>query len=257
MKKRKAERYGAVDRTFEIKLNKPAKGLKAVKVLIIVLLVAIVLGLVFIGSRLYFSNDNKPVKTSETEAFADTELNDELLRIVNKSNPLEKDYVPELVERDGYFVSPLAADALDSMLEAAEKDGIDLSVLSAYVSYKEQNKLYMKKYKYNKNRYNLTEVRAQAKTETVIPQAGNSEAQTGLLVTFKTKGKFAGSKASHWLMSNAGDFGFVQRYPADKEDATSMKANEAVYRFVGKDNAQMMRGLNKTLNEYVLYINSR
>ena len=58
MKKRKTERYGAVDRTFEIKLNKPAKGLKAVKVIIIVLLVAIVLGLVFVGSRLYFSKDN-------------------------------------------------------------------------------------------------------------------------------------------------------------------------------------------------------
>ena len=257
MKKRKTERYGAVDRTFEIKLNKPAKGLKAVKVLIIVLLVAIVLGLVFVGSRLYFSNDDKTVKTSETEAFADTELNDELLRIVNKSNPLEKNFVPELVERDGYSVSPLAAEELDSMLEAARKDGVSLSVASAYISYGEQNKLYLKKYKYNRKMYNLTEVRAQAKTETVVPQAGNSEAQTGLLVTFKTKGKFADSRASSWLKNNSVDYGFVERYPADKEDATSMKANEAVYRFVGKDNAQMMRSLNKTLNEYVLYINSR
>ena len=256
MKKRKVERYGAVDRTFEIKLNKPAKGLKAVKILIAVLLAAIVLGLIFVGSKLYVS-DNKTVRQSETEAFADSELNDELLRIVNKSNPLEKDYVPELVERDGYSVSPLAAEELDSLLEAAEKDGAELSVAGAYVSYNEQNKLYLKKYRYNKSHYNLTEVRAQAKTETVIPQAGNSEAQTGLIVTFKTKGKFAGSKASLWLRNNSTDYGFVERYPEDKTDATSMNANPTVYRFVGKDNAQMMRSLNKTLNEYVLYINSR
>lgn len=257
MRRRKTERYGAVERTFEIKLNKPAKGLKAVKVIIVILLAAIVLGLVFVGSRLYFSNDSKTVKTSETEAFADTDLNDELLRIVNKSNPLEKDYVPELVERDGYSISPLAAEELDSLLEAAGKDGIELSVSSAYVSYDEQNKLYTKKYKYNRKRYNLTEVRAQAKTETVIPQAGNSEAQTGLLVTFRTKGKFAGSKASRWLMNNGVDYGFVERYAADKTESTSMKANPSVYRFVGKDNAHMMRSLNKSLNEYVLYINSR
>ncbi|MCR5653650.1 MAG: M15 family metallopeptidase [Ruminococcus sp.] len=256
MKKRRVERYGAVDRTFEIKLDKPVRGLRAVKVFVVVLLAALVVGLIIFGAKLYWA-DGPDRKTAETDAKIDSAVSEQLLRIVNKTNPLDKDYVPELVEHDGYSVSVLADEQLNAMIEAAKEKGIELSVSSAYISYDEQKKLYTEKYKYNRNKYNLSEVRAQAKTESDVPQAGNSEAQTGLLVTFGTNGRFDGSKASRWLKDNCIGFGFIWRYPTDKTDSTSMDPNQQVYRYVGTDNAQMMRSLNKSLNEYVLYINSR
>ena len=254
--KRSRERYGAVDRTFEIKLGKPVRGLRAVKVIVVVLLAAVVVGTLIFSAKLFFAGSPEREKGA-TEIPSDNSLSDELLRVVNRTNPLDKDYVPELAQHDGYSVSVFADEALLLLLEAADEKGITLGVESAYVSYGEQEKLYNDRYKYNRKKYNLSEVRAQARTEADIPQAGKSEAQTGLLVTFKTSGKFNGSRASRWLKDNCIKFGFVQRYPSDKTESTSMNANPKAYRYVGEDNAKMMRSLNKSLNEYVAYINSR
>ena len=66
MNKRKTERYGAVERTFEIKLDKPQAGLRAVKVLVAVLLVAVVIGAVVFGAYLY--RDNSPDRRKASKA---------------------------------------------------------------------------------------------------------------------------------------------------------------------------------------------
>lgn len=257
MKRAGKKRYeNSIERTFKISLDKPARGLKAIKIIVALLIVAVIAGGVVLVSRLYFSEDAKRESASATNA-EEVSNDEQLLRVVNKTSPLEKTFVPELKEYDGYSVSVLADEELNSLLNDAEKSGVKLSVESAYISYDEQAKLYKKAFKAKLNNGDLTEVRAQAKTEAVTPQAGNSEAQTGLLVTFKTNSKFSGSDASIWLRSNSYKYGFIERYPADKTDETSMNANPKVYRFVGIDNAEMMRSLNKSLDEYVVYINSR
>ena len=158
MKKRKAERYGAVDRTFEIKLDKPVRGLRAVKALIVILLAATVVGTVILGAKFYWSGDTKR-QTAETEAVTDSALNDELLRVVNKTNSLDKTYVPKLSERDGYSVSVLADEPLNALLKTAGEKGIELSVKSAYISYSDQNKLYKNAIKHNRKTYNLCQIR--------------------------------------------------------------------------------------------------
>ena len=256
MKKRKTQPYGSVERTFEIKLDKPVRGLRAVRVIAVVLLAALVAVMVIFGVKLYKS-DAPARKTAETEVVLDSTLNDKLLMIVNKTNPLDKSYVPELVRHSGYSVSQLADGQLTAMLAAAREKNIKLFVESAYVSYSEQQKLYNEKFRYNRNHFKLSEVRAQAVTEAEVPRAGNSEAQTGLLVTFAANDAFDGSKALRWLRDNCVKFGFILRYPSDKTESTSMNANPKVYRYVGIENAEMMRSLNKSLDEYVLYINSR
>ncbi len=257
MKRAGKKRYeNSIERTFEISLEKPARGLKAIKIIVALLIVAVIAGGVVLVSRLYFSGDAKRESAASSTA-AEESGDDELLRVVNKTNPLEKSFVPELKEYDGYSVSVLADEQLNKLLADADKSGVNLSVESAYISYEEQARLYNKAFKAKLKNSSLTEVRAQAKTEAITPQAGNSEAQTGLLVTFKTNGKFSGSDASIWLRSNSFKYGFIERYPADKTDETSMNANPKAYRYVGIDNAEMMRSLNKSLNEYVVYINSR
>ncbi len=255
MKKARTRRYSnQVERTFSIESESSVRLLRTVKIIVAVLLLAVVVGTVIIGSILLKSGESE--RKSAAFVSSDNSVNDELLRVVNKTNSLDKDYVPELSDCGGYRVSVLADSALKTLLNDAEKSGIKLGVESAYVSYNEQKVLYKKRFAFYKKQ-NLTEVRAQAKAEADVPQAGNSEAQTGLLVTFKTDGEFKGSKASRWLKDNCVKYGFVWRYPSDKTDETSMNVNFKAYRFVGQDSAKIMRSLNKTLNEYVLYINSR
>jgi len=257
LKRKKTKRYSnSIERTFEIKLDKPSTGLRVVRIVVAALLIILVVGTIIFASRLYMTSDSDHSKTQATES-EENSLDEELLRVVNKKTPIDEDYVPELVSYDGYSVSVLADSDLKAMLSDAAKEGIDLSVESAYISYSQQKKLYKQKYNYFRKSENLSQVRSQAKAEAVVPQAGNSEAQTGLLVTFKTKGKFDGSKASRWLKDNCVNYGFVWRYPSDKKDVTSMEMNPKAFRYVGEEYAKMMRTLNKTLDEYVVYINSR
>ncbi len=231
-------------------------GLKLARAAVFVLMIALIVGMIIVGSAM-FKNDAPERQSAKVENAAQSDER-ELLRVVNKTHPLDKDYVPALAEVGGVFVNKLAEEPLKLLLEDAERNGVKLGAESGYVSYGDQNKLYKKALKYYMENENLSEVKAQAKCEAVIPQAGRSEAQTGLLISFKTdKGEFKGSKAERWLSENCVDFGFVKRYASDKENVTSMKENPMAYRYVGVQTAEIMRSLNKSLDEYSVYINSR
>ncbi len=235
----------------------PVYKLHLAKIAVLVLIVAVVFASIVIGVNL-----SKPDNKREKSVYYKTSTennNADLLRVVNKSNPLDKNYIPELVEKDGYRLSVLAEKSLDELLADAKKQGISLYVKYAYVSYDEQKKLYDAQYKMNLKKYGLSEVKAQARTNVVIPQAGRCEFQTGLMVSFRSeqKGKFKDSTASDWLGKNAKKYGFVLRYPPDKTSQTSMNWNPKSYRYVGRENAQVMQSLNMCLNEYSYYVSSR
>ena len=231
-------------------------GLRVARALIGILIIAVISGAVWYGMS-NFNSSGSAVKSTVFNNRSDSD-NPNLLRVVNKTNPLDKDFVPELVEVDGVAVSKDIADPLRAMLKASEDDGISLKIESGYISYDEQGKLFKAKLKSLKGK-NLSEVKAQALAERIVPRAGKSEAQTGLLVTFKTnqKGKFRSSKAYAWLQNHCIEYGFVLRYPSDKISQTSMNANFKAFRYVGYEHASVMRSLNKCFNEYVVYINSR
>lgn len=248
-------------RRFKSLTPKPVSGdgsefrLRMLRIGVAAIAVIVVLGAIVAGIGIFGFNS---ARQNTADSDNSEKYTAQLLRVVNKSNPLDKDYVPELVEKDGYRISPLAEKSLDKLLNAAEKDNVSIYVKYAFVSYNQQKKIYNTEYK-KQLKKGLTEVKAQAQTTLTIPQPGRSEFQTGLMVSFRSneKGKFKNSKASEWLFNNAKKYGFVLRYPADKEDITSMNANYKSYRYVGEDNAEVMQSLNMCLNEYYYYVNSR
>ena len=252
-KGRKLRYKNSVSRT-SARDRQSVTGLRIARVIVGVGIIALIAGIFIAGFAIYGVGNSEYPKSS-SESVSD-EVSSELLRVVSKSNPLDADYVPELLDFDGVQVNGLCFDALGELMTAAADDGVELKIQSAYIPYEKQSELYGKKYsEYLAQGY--TEVKAQAKTEAKTPKAGNSEAQTGLLITFKTRGEFAGSKASSWLQNNAVDYGFVLRYPPDKTSETGMDANMKAYRYVGKESAGIMRILNKCLDEYYTYLNSR
>lgn len=230
--------------------------LNLIRIAVLLLIIAIVAGTILFGLHFFVNNTER--QNSSDYGSSEKNNNAELLRVVNKSDPLDKNYVPKLIEKDGYKLNPLAENSLDKLLSAAHEQGISIYVKYAYVSYVEQKELYNAEYKKNLKK-GLSEVKAQAKTTLTIPQPGRSENQTGLMVSFrsKEKGKFKDSKASDWLTKNAKQYGFVLRYPEDKEDITSMNVNYKSYRYVGEENAEVMQSLNMCLNEYSYYVSSR
>lgn len=231
-------------------------ALNIVRVIVLLLMLGVIVATVTVGVK-SFKTENDLTNSSQYKS--ETEQDEILLRVVNKSTPLDKDYVPELVEHNDYSVNVIAEKPLNKLLLAAEEEGVNLSVDCAYVSYDEQDKLYKRTYNKYRRTSGLSQVKAQAKTETKVPQAGRSEFQTGLLIRFKTDEdkSFRNTAASRWLERNSIDFGFILRYPEGKTAQTSMSPDFTSYRYVGKDNAYVMRSLGKTFNEYSYYIASR
>ncbi len=133
------------------------------------------------------------------------------------------------------------------MWESAKEDGITLIITSGYRSYEKQKKAY--------NSYSDT--RGESYADKVAAHPGFSETQTGLAINLTAKGTtkadFANSDAYKWLQENAADYGFILRYPKEKENITLFKFEPCHYRYVGKKIAKQIKKENITFEEYYAY----
>lgn len=188
--------------------------------------------------------DNISVQTDDSEL---------LLAVVNKISPLDDDFVPEVITCGNVKVNVIVYEQLSAMLEDASKSGVRLTVKRGYTSYSEQEQLYNAKFDELMNTGDYTNVRAQAQTQKLVARAGESEFQLGMLVEFDV----SDSAAASYLERNCLKFGFILRYPKDKEDITGMNYNDSVYRYVGTENAVSMRTLNMCPEEYNDYISEQ
>lgn len=53
-----------------------------------------------------------------------------------------------------------------------------------------------------------------------------------------------------WLSEHAAEYGFVLRYPEDKQEITGVEFKPWHWRYVGKELASFLTGQNLTLEEY-------
>lgn len=182
------------------------------------------------------------------------------LFVVNEASPATAEFVPELAEIGGVLVDKRLADALRGLISAAKEDGLALVFTEGYVSYEEQKKRFDSKVEELMNGPDsLTTVMARTEAKMVEPQPGESDFQSGLCIRLQTDdaAKFEDSRTYSWLKSNMGKYGFVFRYPADKEDSTGVKADPSVIRYVGSENAAAMQQRSMCLEEYISYLNSQ
>ena len=192
----------------------------------------------------------KPVATADSALLYE----EELLRVINESDSLEAEYVPELSEVQGIMVNSLAAADLESMLKGAEADGVTLTLKTGYVSFEEQQKLHEKTYERLKKSGNYSQIKAEAEAKKICPPGGCSECQTGLIIEFDSPKT---SDAYKWLVKYSVNYGFILRYPETKEEETGMSFNSNLYRYVGKTSAANIRRYDMSLEEYSTHISIR
>lgn len=198
---------------------------------------------------------------SAYEKYMDPENADEYIQLINKDHPLGKDYIPpDLTEisdtrkdRKAVQMREYAAKALDAMFIEMRAAGFtDVSVTSAYRSYDYQTQRfndtmnnYMKKYDRDT---------AYAKTAAEIALPGCSEHQSGLCADLHNlpaaSQSFESKEAYKWLIAHCADFGFILRYPKDKEDVTEIIFEPWHYRFVGRYHAKRIMQSGLCLEEY-------
>ena len=183
-----------------------------------------------------------------------TKIEDEssLLVLVNKYNSLSSNYVPkDLTTINAKYqwlgrsnqLTKEAAKAFEEMCAAALKDKITILAGSGYRTYNYQKTLY--------NNYVAQDGLAAAETYSARP--GYSEHQTGLAMDITNKAGFIekSDKEYTWLINNSYKYGFILRYPENKDNITGYMFEEWHYRYVGKDTAKKLYDSNLTYDEYV------
>lgn len=93
-----------------------------------------------------------------------------------------------------------------------------------------------------------------------VAQPGDSEHHTGYALDFSlyfsdgTSADFDGTGEYAWIAENAADYGFVLRYPEDKERITGIAPESWHYRYVGAPHAEVMTENGLCLEEYLEYL---
>jgi D-alanyl-D-alanine carboxypeptidase len=185
------------------------------------------------------------------EVISDT---DSLDFLVNKYYQLPDNYTPadltDIVssgENGTVQMRAIAAQAFNSLSEAAAAQGFILNACSAFRSQSYQANLWS----------NGAASYGQEYADRYWTRPGHSEHQTGLSVDVRINNDTSDLDAVRnypdaytWLLENMADYGFILRYPEDKEDVTQIAYESWHLRYVGPQLANYMSQNGLTLEEY-------
>ncbi len=163
--------------------------------------------------------------------------------LINEEFPLEKDYTPELALVQGSFMmDERCAEYAKEMIAAAEKDGIYLTVVSAYRSTEKQQEN-LQAYINRLMAQGMNKEEAEAAALKEIAEPGESEHNAGVALDILTAdwwethddvtADFENTEEYLWLCANAHKYGFILRYPKEWENVTGYTYEPWHYRFVG------------------------
>ena len=115
------------------------------------------------------------------------------------------------------------------------KENMQIRIISAYRSYDYQESLYDNYLKNN----------SQNIVDTYSARPGYSEHHTGLAIDVDNVklnyNKFYLTKEFLWMQDNAYKYGYILRYPKDKENITGYSFEPWHYRYVGKEASKYIK----------------
>jgi D-alanyl-D-alanine carboxypeptidase len=191
----------------------------------------------------YYTNVNK------------TDTDKENTMLVNKYNALDKDFkFDDLTEVSSWYaygtqyVREEVYNKFKEMFNDAKKENLTIIINSSYRSYEYQENLW--------NSY--ANNHGDDWADSYAAREGHSEHQTGLAIDVTTYGvkeqeDFETTDEFKWLSENAYKYGFILRYPKDKENITGYSYESWHYRYVGVEVATKIHDENITFDEYYAY----
>ena len=205
-------------------------------------------------SKEIVTNVNSNLDTTFYENYESTDTSKDTLMIVNKHYKIENNYKPgnlvTVLSEHGY-PNKIRADVYEEfkkMYNAAKNDNVSIFIASPYRSYSDQNALY--------TYYVNTDGKQNADTYSARP--GFSEHHTGLAMDLIPEygldlDTFENSDGFKWMQENAYKYGFILRYPKDKEYITGYIYEPWHYRYVGISAATTIKNEGLTFEEYYEY----
>ena len=176
------------------------------------------------------------------------------LVVVDHDRQMPDDYEPELeyIADYDYELDSRVAEYYDAMYEAAYEEGIELVPVSAYRYYSTQESNFNALVEELIETEGLSQEAAEAKATTEILPAGCSEHNLGLAVDIgSVEDDFKYTDAYTWLKEHAYEYGFIERYTAEKQDITGIIPEPWHWRYVGADHAKKIAESGLCLEEYL------
>ena len=202
-----------------------------------------------------------PAVDMEAE-LSGVELGDWYLTLVNTDNPLSASFAPERVSaiRGGaynqYFDSR-ALEALEAMLDGAEAEGFEVYVRTAYRPYKSQATIFYGRATVISENQGIDYAVAEQMARKVVAYPGTSEHQLGLCAdimdradTVMDAGEAARLPVLLWLQEHCAEYGFIYRYPEEKQDITGWY-EPWHFRYVGEAAAKYMTENSLCMEEFL------
>lgn len=175
------------------------------------------------------------------------------MTLVNSSYRIPDDYEPDLVYvcGSGERLDRKVAEHYEEMYNAAQKEGINLAPCSGYRSYELQERNYNNKVSFYESQ-GYSNKDAKVKAATIIMPPGSSEHNLGYAMDIVCVDEwFEDTAEFKWLTENAADYGFIMRYPKDKQDITKVIYEPWHWRYVGVELAKELKDSGLVLEEYM------
>ena len=150
---------------------------------------------------------------------------DARLVIANANLPLETSPDPKLAAADdatGEQLEQEAAEAYRKMVAAAQADSIELQLVTGW-----------------------------QKAEDTSEQGTGYCADILAAGDTEKTAAFARTRAYEWLTAYAAEYGFILRWPEERQNATGMEFAPWHWRYVGTENARAIRASGLSLEEFV------
>ena len=184
---------------------------------------------------------------------------DERLVLANANLPFEEEPSPALAaaNEDGSIqLEAEAAAAYQKMSAAAAEDGITLVLTAGYqdadarsAAFDAQKQQYLEK--------GRTEEEAASLAADIQLPADCNEHGTGYAADILSSDYpdrdtgFTSTRAYEWLTAYAAEYGFILRYPEDRQAATGVVFEPWHWRYVGTENALAIRASGLSLEEFL------
>ncbi len=203
------------------------------------------------------SSDASSESSPEASPELLTDSDDWRLRLVNRWNPIPKDYVPRLTQlSNGQSVDERCYSDLQEMMDACRAAGLQPLICSSFRTWQTQEELYENKVQ-RLIAAGYDEAAARAEAGTVVAVPGTSKHQLGLAVDIvdinnqNLDETQEDTPVQQWLIAHSWEYGWILRYPNDKSDITGIIYEPWHYRYVGKDAARSIHTLGVCLEEYL------
>ncbi|MBS9338642.1 M15 family metallopeptidase [Fructobacillus sp. M2-14] len=233
----------------------------------------LLLALVLSFAVSYFMQPQRHESSGKTESSKQTQTklkdlpkgvssSDWDLVLVNKWNKRDKEINFDKTQVSGIAMDTRIKQALLDFQSGARAAGYQTQLISGYRSIQYQKEVFAG-VKQNNMAEGMSDAEAEKKTAEVVQYPGSSEHQTGLAVDLAGRDAFEKYPnleaemdtfaSQKWLIDHAADYGFILRYPNDKEQIkqTGIDYESWHFRYVGVKNAQYMKKHNLTLEAYI------